>query len=225
VSTRGKRILLVDDDASYRVVMAHGLRERGYVVTEASSAEEALELLGADPCDLLLTDYRLGGATGTWLARVAARTGLIAPTQILIVTGYRELADADGLAVLRKPVAEDELVLEIEQALARPCEKEAEVPEPSQRISLTLYVSDSIPSSRASRNMRALLGDYRSDQIALTTVNVAHHTDHHAEEDRIMVTPTLLKTFPRPRVWIVGDLARRDVVERLLEQAGVERAS
>jgi CheY-like chemotaxis protein len=225
VSTSSKRILLVDDDTSYRTVIAHGLRERGYVVKEASSAEEALELLGAEPCDLLLTDYRLGGATGTWLARVAARTGLIAPPQILVVTAYRELADAHGLAVLRKPVAEDELVLEIEQALARPREREAQFPEATQRIALTLYVSDSVPSSRASRNLRALLEDYRADQIALTTVNIARRTDHRAEEDRIMVTPTLLKTFPRPRVWIVGDLARRDVVERLLEQAGVERAS
>jgi hypothetical protein len=92
-----------------------------------------------------------------------------------------------------------------------------------QRIALTLYVSDSMLSLRAAKNLRLVLSRYRDEQVALTVINLSHQVDHHAEEDRIVVTPTLLRTFPAPRVWLVGDLDKRDLVDRLLSHAGVDR--
>jgi CheY-like chemotaxis protein len=220
------RILVVEDDEALREAVCEGLRERRYVVTPAASAEEALEHLHVASFDLLITDYRLGGATGTWLARIAARSGQLATPRILLVTAYSNLPDAEGLQVVRKPFDHDAFLAKVEQVLAGPAsEAPREPPHPAQRIALTLYVNGSVASARAARKLRDVVGAYRAEQIALTIVDVTKQHDHRAEEDRVLVTPTLIKTFPRPRTWIVGDLERPDVVERVLVQAGVERAS
>ena len=222
MSVDDRRILLVEDDANHRASLADILTEHGYTVVQVGSAEEALDQLHVAPFDLLITDYRLGGATGTWLARISTRFGLSRP-RVLLVSAYRHLSDADGLEVLRKPFERHELLAKVEAVLSGPTVDEPVGPEPSQRIALTLYVSDSMLSLRATKNLKAVLAGYREDQISLTVVNLSQQRDHQAEQDRIVVTPTLLKTFPAPRVWLTGNLERRDLVDRLLSQAGVDR--
>ena len=220
----GRHILLVEDDADHRASLADILRQGGHRVTEADSAEAALEQLQIEHVDLLITDYRLGGATGTWLARLATRFAHPTPPRVLLVSAYRELSDADGFEVLRKPFGADAFLAKVEQTLAAPPRGDAEqAARPAQRIALTLYVSDSMLSLRAAKNLRMVLARYRDEQVALTVINLSHDVDHHAEEDRIVVTPTLLRTFPAPRVWLVGNLDKRDLVERLLSHAGVDR--
>ena len=216
------RILLVEDDANHRASLADILTEHGYQVVHVGSAEEALDRLHLQPFDLLITDYRLGGATGTWLARVANRFGPSRP-RVLLVSAHRHMSDADGLEVLSKPFVQDELLAKVAAVLSRPKGDEVRAPEPSQRIALSFYVSDSMLSLRAARNLKAVLAGYREEQIALTVINLSQQRDHQAEQDRIVVTPTLLKTFPAPRVWLAGNLDRRDLVDRLLSQAGVDR--
>ena len=53
-------------------------------------------------------------------------------------------------------------------------------------------------------------------------IDLSEQGREQAEEHRIVVTPTLLKTFPAPRVWIAGEFDRPQVLQRLLEQAGVQ---
>lgn len=219
-----KRILLVEDDAEQRTPLGQWLRHAGYDVTEAASAEDALVALAASGFDLLVTDYRLGGATGSWLARVAAQTEPNA-TPSLLMTAHRDLSDAQGLEVLRKPLHLDTLGLRIEQALAISQLQVRALAAPAQRAVLIHYVNGSAASERAVRNLEAVLGDYDGAQIALTTVDLRARAaqGHEAELDKILVTPTLLRTFPRPRIWLAGDLRERALVDRLLEQAGVRR--
>ena len=218
------QLLLVEDDEELRATLCDGLVERGHLVTSVASAEQALEHLRVTEFDLLITDYQLGGATGTWLARVAARTGQLSAPRVLLLTAYDDLADAEGIEVVRKPFDFDDFLTRVEEILlARRSQLPSDVPPPAQRIAFTLYVNDAPASVRATRNLNAVVAAYRPNQIALTIVNVSTQLDHHAEEDRVMVTPTLVKTFPAPRTWIVGDLDRREIVTRVLEQAGVER--
>jgi len=214
--------LLVEDDANHRASLADILTEGGYRIVQVGSAEDALDQLHLESFDLLITDYRLGGATGTWLARMATRFGPSRP-RVLLVSAYRQMSDADGLEILRKPFERDELLAKVAAALSGPRVDAPVGPEPSQRIALTFYVSDSMLSLRAARNLKAVLAGYREDQISLTVINLSQQRDHQAEQDRIVVTPTLLKTFPAPRVWLAGNLERRDLLDRLLSQAGVDR--
>lgn len=56
-----KRVLVVDDSAELRRLMSLMLRHR-YLVQLAGSAEEALDLLQAQPADALVLDINLPGA-------------------------------------------------------------------------------------------------------------------------------------------------------------------
>jgi signal transduction histidine kinase len=106
---RAGKALLVDDEELVRATTAEMLSDMGYEVRVASSAEEALTLIGHGlKPDLLVTDHLMPGMDGAELAR---RTRSLWPeVQILIVSGY---AEGDGIAPdlprLTKPFRKDEL--------------------------------------------------------------------------------------------------------------------
>ncbi len=85
------------------------LRELGYDVVEARSAEDALKLFeqGLTP-KLLVTDHLMPGISGTQLARsvLAAHPDV----QVLIVSGFSEVEDvAPDLPRLTKPFRREDL--------------------------------------------------------------------------------------------------------------------
>jgi CheY-like chemotaxis protein len=218
-----RRILLVEDDEDQRVGLAELLRREGYAVTEAEDAEMALERLQTEAFDLLVSDYQLGGATGTWLARVAAQSLRHAAQSILIVTAHDLIADVDGLTVLHKPLDIDRFMSEVKQALVFRATAETEPRTAAQRVALILYINNALPSQRTRKTLQTVLDEYDPAQVAFTVVDLSADTAHQAEQHRVVATPTLLKTFPAPRVWIAGEFAERDLVRRMLDQAGVER--
>ena len=60
-----KRILVVEDEASIRELVALNLKMTGWEVLEAPSAERALELIQKNPpCDVALLDIMLPGLDG-----------------------------------------------------------------------------------------------------------------------------------------------------------------
>jgi DNA-binding response OmpR family regulator len=59
-----KKILTVDDSATYLQELAANLREEGYDVVPARSGEEALELLAVQPVDCILMDLEMPGLSG-----------------------------------------------------------------------------------------------------------------------------------------------------------------
>ena len=60
-----KRVLLVEDEASIRELVALNLKMTGWEVLEAPSAERALELIQKNPpCDVALLDIMLPGMDG-----------------------------------------------------------------------------------------------------------------------------------------------------------------
>jgi DNA-binding response OmpR family regulator len=59
-----KKILAIDDSATYLDVLASTLREEGYDVILARSGEEAIELLGVQSVDCILLDLLMPGLSG-----------------------------------------------------------------------------------------------------------------------------------------------------------------
>jgi CheY-like chemotaxis protein len=112
--------LLVDDEDLVRASTAQMLAELGYVVTEASSAEEALRLLEAGPApDLIVTDHLMPGMTGTELAWTVRR-GAGAPP-VLLISGYAEdVGIPSDLPRLTKPFRRDELAAALGELGPRP---------------------------------------------------------------------------------------------------------
>lgn len=105
--TFGKRILIIDDDASARQSIKLLLSIDRHLVTEASNGVEALALISEHPFDLVLVDFFMPGMNG---GEVARRIKEIVPSMpILMVTAYIEkLIAFDGPdnntnAVLGKP--------------------------------------------------------------------------------------------------------------------------
>jgi PAS domain S-box-containing protein len=103
------RALLVDDEELVRLSTADMLSELGYVVVEASSAEEALRLLdeGCRP-DVLVTDHLMPGMSGTELAQLVRRA--LPGVPVLVVSGYAEVEGiATDLPRLTKPFRSGDL--------------------------------------------------------------------------------------------------------------------
>ena len=63
------RILIVEDEESYREPLVYQLTREGYDVSAAATGEEGLELFTKGGIDLVLLDLMLPGIDGTALCR------------------------------------------------------------------------------------------------------------------------------------------------------------
>mgnify|MGYP006279234405 CR=1 FL=1 len=81
------RILIVDDDPVVLKVLSNALGNEGYEASCAGSGEQALQMLGAESFDLLITDLNLGsGIEGAELLYQAMQ--LNAEITAIMITGY-----------------------------------------------------------------------------------------------------------------------------------------
>ncbi|RYI88798.1 MAG: response regulator, partial [Acetobacteraceae bacterium] len=119
----GETVLIVDDEAPIRMLVADVLEDLGYVAIEAEDAAAGLAILRTTArVDLLVTDVGLpGGMNGRQLADAgrALRPGLKA----LFITGYAENAALGhgqlepGMQVLTKPFAMEALATRIREMI------------------------------------------------------------------------------------------------------------
>ena len=93
-------ILVVDDDATLRCLLAIALEDAGYRVEEAHDGIQALERLGRRPPDLILTDLRMPRLDGIGLARLLATH---TPPIPLILMSADQLPLSCTLPYIRKP--------------------------------------------------------------------------------------------------------------------------
>jgi diguanylate cyclase (GGDEF)-like protein/PAS domain S-box-containing protein len=85
----GRTLLIVDDEPGVRNALVRALRPDGYRVLAASGAQEALELLALNRVQVIISDQRLPGMTGTELL---GRVKSLHPDTIRIVlSGYTDL--------------------------------------------------------------------------------------------------------------------------------------
>jgi FixJ family two-component response regulator len=124
-------IYLVDDDASVRRALTRLIRSSGYQVESFASAREFLEkgLLRDGPACLVL-DIRMPGLSGIDLQGELLKTETILP--IVFITGRGDIPTsvkamkAGAVDFLPKPVKDKELLMAIEQALARAAREHSE---------------------------------------------------------------------------------------------------
>lgn len=96
-----KRILLVEDDIEQAMLFEQVLQISGYNIEVAKTAEEALEQLGKQQYDVLLTDWLLPAMGGDALI-TTTRRAYPAMKTILLSTGSRieeaaKACQADGV--------------------------------------------------------------------------------------------------------------------------------
>jgi CheY-like chemotaxis protein len=107
-------VLVVEDDEALRAFTSEALREMGYRVVDAPSGKAALEIVGGEEIDLLLTDVVMpGGVNGRQLADAALK--LRPKLKVLFMTGYTRNAIVHhgrldpGLHMIGKPFTYPEL--------------------------------------------------------------------------------------------------------------------
>ena len=112
-----RTVLVVDDEASIRLLCRVNLELEGHTVLEAGTVAEASSLLASEHVDVVLLDVHVGPASG--LDVLDEITALELPVRVVLLSGTSEIdsrlrARVDG--VLGKPFALEELV----QAVAGP---------------------------------------------------------------------------------------------------------
>ncbi|HEY0305402.1 MAG TPA: ATP-binding protein [Longimicrobiales bacterium] len=123
ISLNGARVLVVDDEAGVRRIMARTLTRYGGEVTQAQSGAEALERIKQGEFDVLVTDISMPEMTGIQLVRRVK--ALHVPSPVLFVTGA-ELDDEDLAHIaelngklLRKPFDMAELAKTVQLLAGR----------------------------------------------------------------------------------------------------------
>ena len=116
-----KRILIVDDDVIIRWILERGLSAIGYEATETGSGFEALDMLGAKPFDLVITDLQMPGMDGWGLARHVKK--MFPRTPVLLLTAQRKndvMKNKNAVLIdsfISKPFRLEEVETEIERIL------------------------------------------------------------------------------------------------------------
>ena len=113
-SLDGRRVLVVDDNATNREILAHYLRGWGVEPEQAGNAQQALALLHAAvdsgrPFDAALLDLQMPGTDGRELARQIKADAVLATTPLVLLsslgsTAIPDGAEADFALGLTKPV-------------------------------------------------------------------------------------------------------------------------
>jgi DNA-binding NtrC family response regulator len=115
------RVLIVEDESLIRWSLRQKFEERGYLVTEAESGEEALSALETGVFDLVMLDYRLPDITGLDVLRKLREADRDAV--VIMITAYSNIEDAvEAIKIgaydyIAKPFQMDQLLRTVDKAL------------------------------------------------------------------------------------------------------------
>ncbi len=170
----GQRVLIVDDNATNRRIMAQAVIRWGMIPTTASSALEALDILargaaGEAPFPLVLSDVQMPEMNGfTLLEKIRDRAGSEGPRVVLLTSSGQGGALGRRLGAagyLTKPVRQSDLRVAILKALDTRVEA-ARIPVPTA------------PPGGESRQLRVLVAEDNAvnQQLARRLLEKHGHT-------------------------------------------------
>ena len=116
-----KPVWIVDDDRSIRWVIEKALSREGIAFNSFSSAQEALDALGASSPEVLVSDIRMPGRSGLELLQAVKQRHPAVP--VIVMTAYSDLDSAvaafqgGAYEYLPKPFDIDQAVDLIRRAL------------------------------------------------------------------------------------------------------------
>jgi two-component system response regulator AtoC len=118
-----KRILIVDDEASFRNVLTVILRKEGYEVEGATNGEEGLNKISNAAFDHVLCDIRMPKMDGLEFLRESQKAGAETPVIMMSAFGTVDTAiEAMKLGAydyISKPFKPDEIILTLKKAEER----------------------------------------------------------------------------------------------------------
>jgi len=136
----GGRVLVVEDEADIRDLLAYHLEREGYLVSRSRSGADALRQVRARPPDLILLDLMLPELGGLEVCRRLRQDPRTASVPIVMLTARGEEVDrilglelgADDYIV--KPFSPKEVVARVRAVLRRAGVRESSAPVVSGRL-------------------------------------------------------------------------------------------
>jgi CheY-like chemotaxis protein len=225
------RILVVEEDEAYASMVAAVLQAQGYRVDVARTAADGVDFLRRERYGLALVHYGLPDRTGVQMLEDAHDEGLLEGTAELIFTGKPTVDAPEEVLVLHKPIELQDLVRQIHSLIGPPegpgppregADGSAPAaPARTAKVELALYVTLPWPSSlRAQSNLSRVLAGVPQGEVSLSVCDLAREPER-AERDNVLFSPTLVKVWPEPKMWILGDLSETAVLTDLLVMCGV----
>ena len=155
-----QNLLVVDDDAAMRQLLASLFREQGYPVQEAASADEALEQARDLEFDAVLSDIKMPDKSGIEmvgeLRRIRPDTPVVLMTAFGSIDSAVEAMRAGAFDYITKPFEPEAVLLTLERALEwRALEEENR--RLRRAVDRTASLGDLIGESTAMREIFALI--------------------------------------------------------------------
>ncbi len=113
-------ILVVDDDASIRDILCLGLKMAQCTCFSAESGAQALDILENHYVDVVITDIRMDGMSGTDLCRIVKKR---TTSDVIIITGlvedftYEEIIEWGASDFIEKPLRMAEVIARLKRVL------------------------------------------------------------------------------------------------------------
>lgn len=126
-------ILVIEDDLTFSRILEGFLSRNGHKVVLASRGKDGLRTFSTQSFDLAIVDYRLPDLTGMDVLHEVRRMSATVP--VVIMTSFNDIRTAvkaiksGAFEYITKPVNPDELLMIVQQALARPRPDHDPVPE------------------------------------------------------------------------------------------------
>lgn len=136
--TRLPNVLLVDDDPTFRQVLARSLARRDYDVSQAESVADAIEQARSNPPVYAVVDLSMPEESG--LRLITPLLELNPHMRIVVLTGYASIATAveaiklGAVHYLTKPADADEILAAFERESGNEAIDVAEQPIPLNRV-------------------------------------------------------------------------------------------
>ncbi len=104
-----KHILVMDDDLHVLRIFSKALKSRNYLVSQASSIQQARDFIDADSYDIFICDVQMGNERGTDLLLEKGEILSNRQTQIVAISAYGQYRDLTREAgvdyFLEKPIS------------------------------------------------------------------------------------------------------------------------
>jgi DNA-binding NtrC family response regulator len=116
-----KKILIVDDEDTFREMVAVMLKKEGYETLEADNGISGFELAKANVPDMIISDVMMYSGSGFILREFLKREPLTVKIPLILMSGQAQTAGAWGsdpdVDYLQKPFSHDELITAVNRKL------------------------------------------------------------------------------------------------------------
>ena len=117
------KVIVVDDDAGVRRVIARNFVREGFTVADAPNGEKALEMINKEHFDIMICDISMPKMSGKELCEHLAAEGPYLPACTCIVTSCADSEQRDwvsgipGIDLIEKPVGPRQLLRHVKERL------------------------------------------------------------------------------------------------------------